>query len=317
MKYTKEELIESIKRFEKEFGRVPLQNDFENKIKNYPSRKTFTNYFDTFDEAIELAGFKIIKNYISKDELINVVSILYNQNKIAPIIDDITKVIGFDSRQWIRKYFHSYDKMLKIINIKSNVISYTDDELKEHFLRFVDENGRTPVIKDFLNTNGKYPSFDTYQTRYGSWNKAFEMFGFESNDSNRQYVFEDGEICKSSYEHDVSKWLRDNKISYKRNVKYRELFKDYVGKKDCDYVIKHGKTVFLIEVAGFMKYNSAPTSSVEIDYTRRFIEKEDMVYECIEKDNSGYSYEFYNIFGDEFKEPIDDVMEFLGIRMVL
>jgi hypothetical protein len=57
--YTKYELINSIKDFVKEFGYIPIQSDFEH-LEGYPSRKTFTNYFCSFNEVVRLAGFEPI-----------------------------------------------------------------------------------------------------------------------------------------------------------------------------------------------------------------------------------------------------------------
>ena len=43
---------------------------------------------------------------------------------------------------------------------------------------FFDENGHPPSIRDFIN-NPLYPSFATYQYRFGSWNNALKMAGLD------------------------------------------------------------------------------------------------------------------------------------------
>ena len=55
-KYKNDFLISEIKRFVEEFDKIPNSTDFDN-LKGYPSRKTFTNHFNNFNEAIMLAGF--------------------------------------------------------------------------------------------------------------------------------------------------------------------------------------------------------------------------------------------------------------------
>ncbi len=57
-RYTKEILIEEIKRFVNEFNKIPTPKSFE-KLKGYPSRKTFTNHFEHFNDAVRLAGYEV------------------------------------------------------------------------------------------------------------------------------------------------------------------------------------------------------------------------------------------------------------------
>lgn len=317
MKYTKEFLINEIKRFVGEFKRLPISSDFEFKrVQGYPSRKTFSNHFGSFENAITESGYGL-KQQLSKEEVLKIVANMSNELSRTPSLEELDNVFGCDARNQIRKFFKDYNELLIELNLNSNNKRYTDEELRNAFFRFIEENGRTPIIKDFLNTNGEYPSFDTYQDRYGSWNNAFKAFGFEVNDGNRHYEFEDGEICKSSYEYSASKYLRECGIRYKRNVKYKDFIKQYSGRKDCDYVVEIGNVTFLIEIAGFKKYqnNSKNKSSVEIDYLRRYEEKVDMIYDFLENNDTGKTYEFYEITGDEFSlDTIENIMEFLTIR---
>lgn len=55
---------------------------------------------------------------------------------------------------------------------------FTDGELDYHLIRFFVENGRPPSLKDFTN-NSEYPSFATYQRRFGSWANALERVGLD------------------------------------------------------------------------------------------------------------------------------------------
>jgi len=55
--WTKEEVIESIKRFYEKNGKIPEYNNFENTNLEYPSNSAVTRYFGTWNKAIEAAGF--------------------------------------------------------------------------------------------------------------------------------------------------------------------------------------------------------------------------------------------------------------------
>ena len=64
--------------------------------------------------------------------------------------------------------------LIKTINRK--ICNY--EELLKYLNIFYKENGRIPIAKDFYN-NCKYPTFVTYQKRFGSWNKAITLAGLD------------------------------------------------------------------------------------------------------------------------------------------
>lgn len=55
-----------------------------------------------------------------------------------------------------------------------------NDYLLEFLRQFYRENGKIPVVKDF-NKNSKYPNYNVYVRRFGSWNNAIRMSGFIPN----------------------------------------------------------------------------------------------------------------------------------------
>jgi hypothetical protein len=55
---------------------------------------------------------------------------------------------------------------------------YTDKELLDGLIRFVEKYGRIPVETDLMN-NPLYPSYMTYRRRFGSWNKALKLVGMD------------------------------------------------------------------------------------------------------------------------------------------
>lgn len=253
-------LKSEIERYIEEFGEVPSLKDIETKS-DYPNRQDFRNTYGSFSKAIEEMG------YVTKFK-----------------------------------------------------INYTDDELEKAFMSFVNEYGRVPSIYEF--NNSKYPSFWTYQNRFGSWTKAVLAYGFEPytyktldglkesiiklcNDMKKNtdrriitysdindckycasaqtynikfkrngesfreflhnlgftlqrasagmlYEFEDGEIALSQHEYKISKYLRDNKIKYHREIKYKYFINNYNGNKDCDYVIYKNDEIYYIEMAGMV-----------------------------------------------------------------
>lgn len=55
---------------------------------------------------------------------------------------------------------------------------YTDEELLNELIRFKKEHGRSPIKEDFKN-NPEYPSYVTYQRRFGSWYNALKIAGLD------------------------------------------------------------------------------------------------------------------------------------------
>jgi hypothetical protein len=127
--------------------------------------------------------------------------------------------------------------------------------------------------------------------------------GFIPNKAGRGmvYTFDDGEITSSKWEYKVSTFLRENNISYKRNVKYKDFVSpslNYTGNKDCDYVIDlNGETLYL-EVAGVIDLTKQrKENDVRIKYNKQLKEKEDMLIE------SGLNYRI--IYPHEIKYEIN------------
>lgn len=293
-KYKKEFLINEIKRFVKEFGRVPISKDFK-KLDDYPSRKTFTNHFGNFNDVIRLAGFEPVgmsrrdnKIRYTKDFLLEQINNYIEQNNKTPTLANLTQYLGYEPTIYFNKVFDGYSNALKELGLPPNSVSHHEDTfLESEFHRFVKENGRTPTYIEF--NNSKYPSFWCYQNRFGSWNKAVEHYGYEPNDRNRKYTLEDGEICASSYEFDISNWLKSINIIYERNIKYIDFIDNYKGKMDCDYKINYDGLIWYVEMAGFLsgtnfqKYSDAEKNYYfKLKYKRKLLKRQGVNYIIIE-----------------------------------
>ena len=299
----REFLLGELKRYYIEFGEIPTQSKF-NKLPGYPSRKTFTNHFLTFDDALRCAGFDIpFKKDINEEFLINEINRFIKQFGKRPYSRDMDSTPGFPSKKHFSNIFGSWNNAIKAAGIKEIVSQYTDKELEEKFMSFVSLKGRVPKIHEF-NNNSDYPSFWCYQNRFGSWNKALIHYGFDAKvgNSGSHHLFENGELCKSHYEFDVSNWLRKNKISYLRNVPYNEWIYEYNGRKDCDYIILHNGEIVWVEIAGLYP-SRKKISSMEKDYKKRFDHKLNTLL-------SNFNYKI--LYPQDFKEKtLDEMFSFL------
>ena len=287
---TDEELLNELKRFEKEFGRVPTQKDFENR-EGYPNRKTFANHFGSFNNALRLAGItpnnlspkekqKWLSNEETKKDMLLFLHKWYEDKGKCPTVAELDSGKYKYNRCNFEYVFGKYSNAIKEAGLPLNFTPKYDDEfLHSEFERFIKENGRTPYLHEFNNSD--YPSFWCYQNRFGSWNKTFIAYGYKPNDDNRKFYLEDGEICWSSYEFDISKWLKENNIKYERDVKYTDIDKfDYKGKMDCDYKIYINDKIWYVEMAGYLPRKGLPFekwSSQEKNYFFKIRYKEKLL----------------------------------------
>lgn len=301
-KYKNDFLISEIQRFVLEFKRVPIQTDFEC-LEGYPSRKTFGNHFTNFNEAIILAGFSPLTMTMSErtdyvderatEENISILIYEYiDKYDKVPTMELIDKEVGYSMKTDIKKIFGTWNKCLIKLGLPLNAVyHYEDDFLKSEFNRFVKNKGRIPTLLEF-NTS-EYPSFWCYQNRFGSWNKAIISYGYVPYDDNRKYYLDNGEVCASSYEFDISTWLQSNNRIYDRDIDYKDFIDGYKGRMNCDYKIYHKGEIWYVEMAGFLKSKTdfSKYSSVErnyffkLMYKKKIMKRQKINYLIIEPDD--------------------------------
>jgi hypothetical protein len=190
--YDKDYLISELIRFNNENGRPPSAKDLDRSNSGYPSRKTFSNYFGSFGNALVQAGFEyrgtensqrkkpLPKGMISftKNDIQICIEEYIEKYGEVPTLKQIISIPYYPDRNDFRRLFGGYNNALIELGYKpKHITNYSDNELKSEFLRFVEENGRIPTIREF--NNNEYPSFWCYQNRFGSWNKAVKHYGFD------------------------------------------------------------------------------------------------------------------------------------------
>lgn len=92
---------------------------------------------------------------------------------------------------------------------------YSEEELIAKIRKFYLENRRIPL-------KGEFNMYEEYRQRFGSWNNAIKLAGFEPNRVifSKKFVANDGHICDSFAEKIIDDWLDKNDIKHERNVPY-------------------------------------------------------------------------------------------------
>ena len=318
--YKKEDLINILKNFYNDYGIVPSSTFMEKYSQEYglPSRKTFENKIGKrWYEILKLCGLNPdaygvagnshdgSKNVIhdDKDFLINIIYEYIDKYNKVPTIREINEYYGTELKNFYKKHFGGWNNCLKSLGLKLNSVSrYTDDELRDYFMDFVKEYNRVPTIQDF-NGTGR-PSFWVYQNKFGSWAEACIHYGFKPNCREEKYYMSDGERCDSSYEYDISVWLKSHNIVYRRDVSYTEVDKEYRGKMNCDYVFElNDGQIWYVEMAGFIntydftKYRSRAEELYyfKIKYKEKLLKRNNVNYRIITVDDIKHK-SLYEIF---------------------
>lgn len=99
----------------------------------------------------------------------------------SPKEEDFSNNPKYPNHGTYMKRFGNWNNSLKLAGLQvNNFTDTTDNELLEFIIRFEREKGRSPKTEDF-NDNPKYPNFNTYVRRFGSWNKSLQMAKLEVN----------------------------------------------------------------------------------------------------------------------------------------
>lgn len=174
VQYTDESLLEYLRLFNKEHGKIPESRDFDC-IAGYPSSRTYKKRFGKWNKAILMAGLQTNRfSCVTDDELLEYLRLFNKENGKSPIWEDFNNNNKYPSYKTYQRHFGSWNNALKMAGLQTNnCTGSTDDELLELLVQFSVENGRSPTCEDF--NSKKYPSPSTYHNRFGSWQKALEL----------------------------------------------------------------------------------------------------------------------------------------------
>ena len=94
-----------------------------------------------------------------------------------------------------RHFFTPAEKVIALARLKPFESKYTDQDLISKIKEFYNLHGRIPLKQEFN-------SFKTFQRRFGGWNKAIKLAGFDANPVlfANKFISKDGHKCDSFME---------------------------------------------------------------------------------------------------------------------
>lgn len=146
-----------------------------------------------------------------------------------------------------RRHYHKFtpeEKAAVVKRLKKAALDAreSDDELIGKIRSFYELNGRIPLKRE-LN------ALRIFRDRFGSWNNAIRLAGFDPNPVlfANKFVAKDGHKCDSFTERIVDDWLHRRGIVHDRGVRYG------VTKMTVDFFIKPNIAVEFFGLAGVQK----------------------------------------------------------------
>ena len=158
------------------------------------------------------------------------------------VLSDIQKAAIFK-----RRHYHKFtpeEKAVVVGRLKKAALDAreSDDELIEKIRSFYDCNGRIPLKRE-LN------ALRIFRDRFGSWNNAVRLAGFDPNPVlfANKFMAKDGHKCDSFTERIIDDWMHRRGIAHDRGVRYGTT------KMTVDFFIKPNIAVEFFGLAGVQK----------------------------------------------------------------
>ena len=184
VEYSQEELIKIIQEYSNIIGRTPKMREVAYN-KHLPPINQFLKIFGTWNKLLKLAGLKInvVWRY-DDDYLLQKLIDIKGKTQRNPKLEDLKYFEDVPSSFVYFRRFGSWNNALRFAGLKINVRKdYTKEELLKLLKGKFEQLGRSPTIDD-VNKDKNMPDRDTYESHFGSFNKALEAAGLEV-----KYVF--------------------------------------------------------------------------------------------------------------------------------
>jgi len=192
-KYVDEELLDYLKQFHQENGRIPMTTDFENNPE-YPNYSIYRKRFGSWNNALILTGLGIRKkDKYTNEELLDYLKQFYQENERVPIARDFEYNPEHPNVMTYIKRFGSWNNALKLVEmdldtrvVQGNLTTgtekgrYFEIKLMSHFEnRPIDLSGRNcHSYHDGICPNGQL-----YEVKSASMRpEGYWPFGTENKD---------------------------------------------------------------------------------------------------------------------------------------
>lgn len=149
---------------------------------------------------------------------------------------------------------------------RKNPNNFSNDDLIEFIKILYKEIGHAPSSEDIQNDK-RIPSIDIYYDRFGSYTNALIMSGidlFSESSFGRRCISKSGEFCFSIPEKEITDFLFDRGIEYRKEVLYLEIIPKISKKYVADWVLYDNTIVEYFGLENKVGYNEKTMDKISM-----------------------------------------------------
>jgi len=302
--YTKEELLDLLRKKAKELGRSPKGKEI-NQDKNYPDISIYSEHFGTFNNALKEAGLEVKYQFRkwTKEDLLNKLIKKANQIGKTPTQKNIDKDPLMPAKGNYGKYFGSFTNAVRLAGLDVNY-NHSKQELINLLQKLSKQLNRTPTRTDMNKAKG-YPSYTPFVEKFGSYTAACLRAGLIPNDGRNNKIWQGWEkhcIDMAKIIHKDIEIKKDNIVDGIPDIHIKDK-KLFIDAKTCGYkefkeqVKKYCKNEHKLEFWCIFKGMENRSKKVKYIYADELAK---MMKNLGRNDLSAKCYQFINnIYSDE------------------
>lgn len=184
--YTKEELLDALKRFYSLNRRAPKMSEFDSS-NNLPSYTPFERHFGSLSAALKKGNIPIgyeTPRQLSNEEIIESLKHFYYKNQRSPFFSELIRKNNLPNGEVIRRRFGSFNNALRIAGLPTNPANskgerkWTSAQLIQLLQEYVRKNKFIPNQND-LTVSKIVPNANVYIRHFGSVPSALSHAGIQ------------------------------------------------------------------------------------------------------------------------------------------
>lgn len=170
------ELIDELHRLAGKLQQTPRVQDLRDQGRY--SYTAYRNEFGSWNEALKAAGFTPNKQDISREDLIDEIQRMVDEEGEVPTKRDLKELSKY-SYDAYRNEFGSWNEAVLEAGFEPNVNKIPREDLLEALCDLAERLERVPRVQDMIR-KGRY-SWSAYRNEFGSWNHALRAVGLRLN----------------------------------------------------------------------------------------------------------------------------------------
>jgi len=176
-----------------------------------------------------------------------------------------------------RKFNMSYNKIIESFGwepVGLAIENRSEEKLLDDFMNLFKELKRVPYLSDF-SSRSNIASYTTYKKYFKSIENVCKLLGidyelyYKGAGAGKICLDNNGGLCKSLIERDISNFLIANNITFEKGSSYSELIDG--DKRQFDWKFKINNIPYYIEYAGM--YHRKPRGGIDMRYTKKIKKK--------------------------------------------